>query len=77
MTDYTPITCGVYERYELAILRRRQLRLCWREDNVIYDQTVTPVGLETRAGEEFLVFLDADGSRRRVRLDRIRKTETV
>lgn len=69
---YQPIACVNYELFEVAILRKRPLHLIWSEDNVIYDQTITPVNLETRQGEEFLILRDAQGESHRVRLDRIR-----
>lgn len=75
MTDYKPIACGDYDRFEIAILKRRPLRLIWREGNVIYDQIVQPVNLETRAGEEFLLFRRADGSSASARLDHIRTAD--
>jgi Rho-binding antiterminator len=77
MSDYTPIDCGLYSRYELAILRRRRLRLSWREaGGVARIDIVTPIDLETRGGEEFLVIEQSDGGRLDVRLDRIvRSTE--
>ncbi len=77
MSDYTPIDCGLYSRYELAILRRRRLRLSWRDaGGLARIDTVTPIDLETRSGEEFLVFEQSDGHRLDVRLDRIvRHTE--
>lgn len=77
MTDYKPISCGDYDVYEIAIMHRQRLRLSWHEDNVVYDQTITPTNLETRTGEEYLLFRDADGVVRRVRLDHIRKAEPV
>lgn len=77
MTDYKPISCGDYDVYEIAIMHRQRLHLTWREGNVVYDQTITPTNLETRTGEEYLLFHDTDGAVRRVRLDHIRKAEPV
>jgi Rho-binding antiterminator len=72
MSDYTPIDCGLYSRYELAILRRHRLRLSWRDaGGLARIDTVTPVDLATRGGEEFLVIEQSDGHRLDVRLDRI------
>ena len=49
MTDYEPIDCGVYSGYELAILRRRHLRLTWRDrEGLTRIDTVRPLDLETR-----------------------------
>lgn len=77
MTDYKPVSCVNYERFEVAIVHHEQLRLSWHEANVVYDQVVTPTGLETRAGEEFLLFRDAAGHSTQVRLDRIRKVTSA
>ncbi len=73
MTDYRPIPCADYSAYELAILHGETLRLIWREANVIYDQEVVPLDLQTRRHEEFLIFRPMDNQVRRVRLDRIRQ----
>jgi Rho-binding antiterminator len=74
-TDYQPIACARYDQYEIAILHRRQLRLVWKEGNVIYDQLVTPLNLRTAHGEEFLILRLASGETREIRLDRIRRAE--
>jgi Rho-binding antiterminator len=72
MTDYQPVDCRVYSGYELAILRRRRLRLTWRDDgDLTRIDTVRPLDLETRGGEEFLLIEDSQGGRRSIRLDRI------
>ena len=73
MTDYTPIPCADYSLYELAIMHHQRLCLIWREANVVYDQIVTPLDLETRAGEEFLVCRNRIDEMLRIRLDRIRR----
>lgn len=76
-TDYRPIACASYDQYEIAILRRRRLHLVWDEGNVTFDRIVTPLNLRTAAGEEFLVMRLADGDVREVRLDRVRRIETL
>lgn len=66
--DYTPVACGVYSEYELAILRRRRLHLRWRDtEGVDHIEVVRPVDLRTRHGEEFMALEDG----RELRLDRI------
>lgn len=76
-TDYTPIPCARYDVYEIAIRRRRRLRLSWEEHGRTHCEAVTPLDLETRAGAEYLVARGADGGARRMRLDRIRAAETL
>jgi len=72
MTDYQPIACGLYSRYELAVLRRTPLTLCWRgADGMSHLETLLPEDLVTRNGEEFLVLRNGAGEQLRVRLDRI------
>ena len=78
MTDYTPIDCAIYARYELAILQHRRLRLGWRSlDGMMHIDAVKPLDLKTSRGEEFLLFLDSSGNERRVRLDRIVESEEL
>jgi transcriptional antiterminator Rof (Rho-off) len=76
-TDYQPIACASYDQYEIAILHGRRLHLTWQEDNVIYDRVVTPLNLRTAHGEEFLVLRLPTGETREVRLDHIRRVETL
>lgn len=72
MSDYQPITCGLYSQYELAVMHRTPLTLSWHGlDGLSHLETVLPQDLETCRGEEFLVLLNTAGERLRVRLDRI------
>ena len=72
MTDYRPISCAMYNQYELAILHHTTLRLRWRDgEGVIHLETLTPEDLETCDGEEFLLARTVFGECLRVRLDRI------
>ncbi|MEZ5542278.1 MAG: transcriptional antiterminator, Rof [Pseudomonadota bacterium] len=78
MTDYIPIDCAIHSDYELAIMRRRQLRLTWRgEDSVIHIKTVTPTDLRTCNHEEFIDVTDVEGTTYSIRLDRIQKHEIL
>lgn len=76
-TDYKPISCANYDQYEIAILHGSKLHLTWQIDNVIYNQVVTPLNLRTAHGEEFLILRLADGATAQVRLDHIRRTQTL
>lgn len=72
MTDYQPIACALYSCYELAVMHRTPLKLCWRDpDGLTHLERLYPEDLETRNGEEFLVAHDGSGRRFRLRLDRI------
>ena len=71
---YEPIDCGLYSEYELAIMHRRRLRLVWQDaEGSAHIEALTPGDLRTRQGEEFLVFIDPDGTEREIRLDRIKE----
>ena len=76
MTDYIPIPCSQYDRYEVAIMHRRRLRLTWYADNVVYRRIVEPIDLQTRDGEEFLICRKGGGTFS-TRLDQIRTVETL
>lgn len=71
---YTPIPCDRYSELELAILKRQRLRLRWAEDNVIHEDSVLPLDLQTRAGQEFLTCRRGDDTLE-LRLDQIRHWE--
>jgi Rho-binding antiterminator len=78
MSDYESIDCSTYTEYELAIMRRQRLRMRWRgEDKLDHLEVVTPVDLETREGEEFLIARTGSGDPLRVRLDRILQATTL
>lgn len=76
MTDYIPIPCGQYDRYEVAIMHRRPLRLTWHAGNVVYRRTVEPIDLQTRNGEEFLV-CRRESETFSIRLDQIRNVDAL
>jgi len=78
MSDYESIDCSTYSEYELAIIRRQRLRMRWRgADDLDHLEVVTPLDLETRAGEEFLIARTSGGDRLRVRLDHILQASTL
>jgi Rho-binding antiterminator len=71
-TDYTPIDCGSYSEYELAIMHGKRLRVSWRDaEGPPRIEVLVPVDLRTRQGEEYLVAINHLGAEREIRLDRI------
>lgn len=76
MTDYIPIPCGQYDRYEVAVMHRRRLRLTWYTDNIVSRRIVEPIDLQTRNGEELLICRKGDETSS-IRLDHIRKVDTL
>lgn len=78
MSDYTPIDCGLYSEYELAIIRRRKLRISWHgEDGISHLAVVVPLDLQTRSGVEYLLARDHAGSALELRLDCIQEVQHV
>ncbi len=78
MTDYTPIDCEIYSRYELAIMRGNRLRVSWRDaDGQPHIEVLRPKDLRTHEHEEFLVAETGDGTLLELRLDYIAKTEEI
>ncbi len=72
MSDYTPIDCGVYSEYELAIMRKWQLRIGWRDtQGLSHIEVLLPRDLQTRHGEEFLLAETLSGEQLEIRLDQI------
>jgi len=68
---YAPMGCESYSRLEVAILRRRPLRLRWVGRGMSHIEVVYPQDLRTRRHAEYLLLRDALGHRRILRLDRI------
>lgn len=78
MSEYTPIDCGLYSQYELAILHRRRLRVSWRDSrDEIHIAMLTPRDLQTRDGAEFMIAEDQDGQSLELRLDWIQHVEEL
>lgn len=75
--EYKPVSCASYDQYEIAIMHKQKLRLAWHEDNVVFDQIVTPLNLRTAQGKEFLILRTANGDTREVRLDHIRRVQSL
>jgi len=77
MSDYTPIDCGLYSEYELAIIEGRRTRIAWRDqDDRYHIEVLKPCDLLTRNHEEFLVVENLQGQRLDLRLDRIARIES-
>ncbi|MDQ2695886.1 MAG: Rho-binding antiterminator [Pseudomonadota bacterium] len=78
MSDYIPIDCDPYCRYELAILHRQRLRVIWREPGgATHLETLLPLDLQTRHHAEYLLAVSGDGARRVLRLDRILRADPL
>ena len=76
MSDYTPISCEAYARYEAWILREQRLRLAWRDDaGDTHLETARPLDLQTKNHAEYLIVERTGGQRSALRLDRIARAE--
>ena len=76
MTDdfdpYTPISCGLHSEYELAVIRRINLRLGWRDAfGQQHIGNVQPLDLYARKQVEYLMARAHDGQQHEIRLDKI------
>jgi transcriptional antiterminator Rof (Rho-off) len=76
-TDYRPISCATHSEYELIIMHKQKLRLRWAEGNVIHEEIVQPLDLQTRAHQEFLICRTQGAQTVSIRLDHIRQREVV
>ncbi|MHB0986227.1 MAG: transcriptional antiterminator, Rof [Sulfuricella sp.] len=77
MQDYQPIACILHERLEFSVLRRIPLMLEYRRFDECLKVRVMPLDVVTRNGAEWLKFQKPDGSREKIRLDRIISFEEV
>jgi len=72
MSDYIPIDCALYSRYELTILHRQRLRVAWHDpDGTTHVAVLQPIDLQTRQHAEYLLAKNASGALLELRLDRI------
>jgi len=72
MADYQSIECGLHSQYELAIMHQQKITLRWQDaDKNIYDDTLLPIDLIAKDGEEFLIAKTNNGKQYKIRLDRI------
>ena len=71
--DYRPISCALYSGYELAILHREWLRVCWGRGGQLRLETLRPIDLRTRRGQEFMIARNLNEVCLVLRLDRIRR----
>ena len=72
MSKYIPVPCEIYGNYELAILRRSQMRFCWRGSNdLVRIEAGVPVNIRSRNQGEYLVLRNLSGTLLVIRLDRI------
>ncbi|TEU22850.1 MAG: hypothetical protein E3I13_02185 [Gammaproteobacteria bacterium] len=67
MSDYQRISCEAHSVYELAIMRGQSIQ-------VIIDgstQTIQPKDILTKAGAEYLIFVDENNIQQELRADAI------
>lgn len=71
MTEkYTPISCSIYDEYELAAVRRDKLELVLSDGRVIQSKLKT---LETVDSVEYMILENDD----RIRLDHIESRKVL
>ncbi len=76
MSDYQPISCANYDRFEIAILHKQCMRITWFDEQAMVRVAVLrPCDLQTRGGEEFLLTDTLSGQRIELRLDKIVRAE--
>ena len=71
-SDYTPIPCGLYSEYEVAILHRTPLQFTWRDEHgAEHSERLIATDLQTRNHCEYLIAENSEGTPRELRLDQI------
>ena len=68
---YVPISCDIHSELELAVMHRQLLHLRWHDGNVWRDEVITPLDIQTRQHEEFLICRLASGEHVDIRLDHL------
>lgn len=75
--QYEPISCALYSEFELAIMHRQKIKLVWHEDGQTRIATITPLDLNTKNHQEFLIAEDHKGQDLHIRLDYIRQQDFI
>lgn len=76
MTDYRPIPCALYGRFEVAIMHAERLRIRWTgPGGVVHLERVRPIDLITRDSAEYLLAERESGERIELRLDYLQLVE--
>ncbi len=76
MSDYRPIDCSLYSRYESAVMHRQRLRLVWCPgDGIVHMEILLPIDLKTRDHAEYLLARRQTGEELEMRLDQIVRVE--
>ncbi|WP_295881754.1 transcriptional antiterminator, Rof [uncultured Thiohalocapsa sp.] len=75
MREYVPIACARHEALELAILKRRRLRIALSDAGGGGVLVALPVDIRIADAAEWLLVRAADGGERRLRLDWILSAE--
>ena len=77
-TNYVPIDCSIYAKYELSILHGESIRVCWVDRrNQHHVETLMPFDLRTRWHSEFMVARNQEGTLRILRLDQILSANVI
>ncbi len=68
--DYTPIACGLYDQFELAIMRGQRLNIHWLDaEEQRFSADLLPLDLRIVDKAEFLIARDEHANQVRLRLD--------
>jgi len=67
MSDYQIISCEVYSIYELAIMRGQSIQVSIDRNT----QTIQPKDIFTKAGTEYLIFVDENNIQQELRADAV------
>lgn len=69
---YQPIACALHDKYEIAIMHKKQLRIRWSDDrDEQHTGDVLPKDILVKDKQEFLVADAENGEALCIRLDKI------
>jgi len=74
---YQPISCTQHDKYEIAIMQRKNIRIKWLDENGEYHvDSVLAKDILVKNKEEFLVASTQDKKMLSIRLDKISLLES-
>lgn len=70
--DYTPIDCATYSQFELHIMHKDLLKMCWDDESgLTHLDVIKPVDLRSTKQGEYMHAYSSDNHSLKIRLDRI------
>lgn len=71
-SDYTPIDCATHSQFELHIMHKDSLKVCWNDEvGMTHIDIIQPYDLQSSKQGEYMYAYSSEKQRLQIRLDKI------